>query len=251
MSATNNEMEMILSYIPTIYPVHLPKFKLLKIFHKDQRKKKGPRFTVFLADESNNLYRQCLDINKDPVNMFLRGERISKGPEFFYTGFYRIDKIKKPKKGLEIHDTFINSPIATEGADKIHPYIHLDPKEDREEFVFIANFFKVPLISEEDDLRKKYGKVECVQCGKCCRHYRRVKILTSDKNRWRKEKRYDIFLQLHDNLLSIKEHKSGHCPFLVKNLCSIHDTKPKNCIAWPSYMKNRKDVGCGGLKKRA
>jgi len=83
----------------------------------------------------------------------------------------------------------------------------------------------------------------CIGCGNCCRE-RAIDITFSDILRWSDEKRGDILNEVYyiDNYpikgqggfyieksIPKKEDMERHCPFLIDNKCSIHDTKPIGC----------------------
>ena len=80
---------------------------------------------------------------------------------------------------------------------------------------------------------------ECVQCGKCC-ELMAICISHSDIMRWQEQGRKDILR----NVSFAKDAPQGDgfyvsqtilgpekkpCPFLVDNLCGIHETKPAVC----------------------
>jgi len=72
--------------------------------------------------------------------------------------------------------------------------------------------------------------MECIKCGECCRQLDLIdKILISYHTRTLK------------NLMF-----SRRCKFLTKkNMCSIHETKPKHCKDWRCgvyYLKGEKGV---------
>jgi len=101
---------------------------------------------------------------------------------------------------------------------------------------------------------------QCTGCGNCCRE-RAIDITFSDILRWHDEKRWDILNEVYyiDNYpikgqggfyieKSInKKNMERHCPFLIDNKCSIHDTKPSGCKDAPLAYTEFKE--CPVFKK--
>lgn len=84
----------------------------------------------------------------------------------------------------------------------------------------------------------------CQQCGKCCREVT-INIAASDIRRWLHERRTDILREISfiNNyprkgtggfyIAATAKAPKEPCPFLVDNLCGIHETKPKACEDFP------------------
>jgi Fe-S-cluster containining protein len=88
----------------------------------------------------------------------------------------------------------------------------------------------------------KEKAVECLRCGKCCLADMLAYITREDIERWKKEKRDDIFQVIRheqgvwagDHFVSARTGEALHgCPFYVfdgaKFGCSIYETRPKTC----------------------
>ncbi len=84
----------------------------------------------------------------------------------------------------------------------------------------------------------------CRRCGICCELYGgSLKAYASDIARWKTEGRADILKRAGEGGELWIDPKTGEkdesCPFLVKSgqeglICSINDTKPHMCRAYPT-----------------
>ena len=85
---------------------------------------------------------------------------------------------------------------------------------------------------------------ECRGCGMCCEACGDTLAAEgSDLARWRREGREDLLCRVGEGGALWIDPETGedldHCPFLVRTApdearCSIHDTKPDMCRAYPT-----------------
>ena len=234
MSATNSEMKEIKELLPRIINEVFPGTKFLTSFFYDQRKKRGPEVSVYLQRPDGRLLAQEMVFLKDPKYAYGMVYRVT---DHFYCHLCTPNLILPISKRL----------FVCKGMNWIHsegyPGRLLDDEDNKKELEFLADFFKVPLVYEEKYLRRKYGKPICIQCGNCCKHYRKVEITKEDKARWESQGRRDILRYVCRNNMNIKK-----CPFLRDNKCSIHDTKPEMCKGFPFHMSQLRHVRCGAIK---
>jgi len=98
-------------------------------------------------------------------------------------------------------------------------------------------------------------RFECLKCGGCCR-YVKFQILYSDFERWLRQERWDILSKVicrdTEELggwvymdFSFPERETADCPFFKDNLCTIYDTRPFICRAYPLLFEST----CPGLGK--
>lgn len=106
----------------------------------------------------------------------------------------------------------------------------------------------------------------CKQCGRCCRllgiEYD-IYVDESDVRRWREEGRDDILAWVAEAIFREREYDFpvdpftgdevvGECPFLRKDPqqaithCLIHDTRPRDCAAFPASREDAEQIGCPG-----
>lgn len=82
------------------------------------------------------------------------------------------------------------------------------------------------------------GKIGCSACGVCCELYgHTVTASEDDFGRWRAEGRGDVAAWA----ATPAEEREEGCPFLVRTdagggVCSIHETKPEMCRAYPTAL---------------
>ncbi|MEM2637281.1 MAG: YkgJ family cysteine cluster protein [Candidatus Korarchaeota archaeon] len=113
---------------------------------------------------------------------------------------------------------------------------------------------RVRLFSTSFPLRKV--QYSCIMCGVCCRTYlvyrdmslsvRETDKLTSIiENRFMTDystfaSRHGINLDLHENGTATLNFR-GACPFLSRNLCTIHEKKPLDCDLFPFTISPNPD----------
>lgn len=87
-------------------------------------------------------------------------------------------------------------------------------------------------------------KIRCLCCGECCESFGgHLHASTSDLERWRREGREDLLTRVNRLgwIWVDPETKETleRCPFIVKiseqqSICSIQETKPDICRAYPT-----------------
>jgi Fe-S-cluster containining protein len=87
-------------------------------------------------------------------------------------------------------------------------------------------------------------KIECNQCGRCCKEVT-INVSQTDILRWKEEDRTDILKEVSWVNNYPRKNTGGFyiakttfnpkqsCPFYKDDVCSIHDTKPKACKDYP------------------
>ena len=128
-----------------------------------------------------------------------------------------------------------------------------------EELEWLSSYAKIPIVDEEDELRKQLGDTfVCKQCGKCCESYSRIPIAPSDRQRWLRESRIDIISKIDpldgDGWFNPRTGENYlRCPWRRKKdgktFCRLQNTKPIGCKGFPYYYAQVKDVGCKGYSK--
>lgn len=107
----------------------------------------------------------------------------------------------------------------------------------------------------------------CKQCGRCCQvlgiEYD-LYVGDEDVRRWEREGRDDILAWVAPTVYRDGEYDFpvdaetgdevvGGCPFLKRDpnrgvtLCLIHDTRPKDCVAFPASREDAGRIGCPGF----
>ena len=96
----------------------------------------------------------------------------------------------------------------------------------------------------------------CTQCGRCCQNpdfMMRLGVSTEDTERWQREGRDDILAWVdRGNVWINPTTREGEtvCPFVRKAEghelwdCTIHDTRPETCRAYPFHVAHMKFVDC-------
>jgi Fe-S-cluster containining protein len=98
----------------------------------------------------------------------------------------------------------------------------------------------------------------CLQCGTCCHSY--IPVTRQDILRWAVQGRDDILEHVSTRELFIHplpRDELARCPFLQKlsqkdvcvYICSIHDTKPEVCAAFPTSREQAERIGCPGIQQ--
>jgi len=106
----------------------------------------------------------------------------------------------------------------------------------------------------------------CKQCGRCCQvlgiEYD-LYVDADDVRRWKREGRDDILAWVAPAVYRDGEYDfpvdpetgdevTGNCPFLKRDRskgisqCLIHDTRPKDCVAFPASREDAGQIGCPG-----
>jgi len=95
----------------------------------------------------------------------------------------------------------------------------------------------------------------CVKCGICCDCYS-IMIEASDIVRWKEEDRQDILDTIgldHETWIDpITGQAVEGCPHKDRAVgeggnCTIHDTKPLACRAWPTNQRESGYFLCEGI----
>jgi Fe-S-cluster containining protein len=99
---------------------------------------------------------------------------------------------------------------------------------------------------------------KCRRCGICCKNIYTAFSMATDVERWEREGRRDILLQLDDvGRMWVdpvtKEPIIGDCPFLKQDLpgyysCKIQHTKPTMCRNFKPSKFNALNLGCKGYE---
>jgi Fe-S-cluster containining protein len=96
---------------------------------------------------------------------------------------------------------------------------------------------------------------KCTRCGSCC--WRPILVTEEDLLRWAAQHRADILAQVlpHEMVIPPRPRDPAErCPFLVAQpapggrLCSIHETKPAVCSAFPVAVEDAVRINCPGLR---
>ncbi len=111
------------------------------------------------------------------------------------------------------------------------------------------------------------GGFRCKRCGTCCSvlgiEYE-LYIDEEDVRRWEREGRDDILAWVAPAVYRDREYDFpvdaetgdevvGDCPFLKRDpdnevtYCLIHDTRPKDCAAFPASREDAERIGCPGF----
>lgn len=102
----------------------------------------------------------------------------------------------------------------------------------------------------DDILCKKSGESRCACCGNCCVAFGgHLNASKHDLDRWRKEGREDLLSRV--NRLGWiwvdpeTKEREDRCPFILKvdderSICSINNTKPAMCRAYPTLAHGRR-----------
>lgn len=109
-----------------------------------------------------------------------------------------------------------------------------------------------------DALNKKTGESRCACCGNCCEAFGgHLNASKHDLERWRHEGREDLLSRV--NRLGwiwvdpVTKDREDRCPFILKidaekSVCSINETKPAMCRAYPTLAHGRRCLRGGFLK---
>jgi Fe-S-cluster containining protein len=101
-----------------------------------------------------------------------------------------------------------------------------------------------------DILGIRSGESRCACCGNCCEAFGgHLNASKYDLERWRNEKRDDLLSRV--NRLGwiwvdpVTKDLKERCPYILKidaerSICSINDTKPAMCRAYPTLAHGRR-----------
>ncbi len=107
----------------------------------------------------------------------------------------------------------------------------------------------------------------CKQCGRCCQvlgiEYD-LYVDEEDVRRWERAGRDDILPWVTPAIYrdgeydfpvdpETRDEVVGDCPFLIRDTdkgithCLIHDTRPRDCAAFPPSREDAERIGCPGF----
>lgn len=101
-----------------------------------------------------------------------------------------------------------------------------------------------------DVLGKRTGDPRCACCGNCCEAFGgHLNASKQDLERWQREGREDLLSRV--NRLGwiwvdpVTKARQDLCPFILKiddekKICSINETKPAMCRAYPTLAHSRR-----------
>lgn len=97
---------------------------------------------------------------------------------------------------------------------------------------------------------RKTGESRCLCCGSCCEAFGgHLHAAKDDLERWRREGRDDLLSRVNrlDWIWVDPETRAlvERCPFILRidaerSICSINDTKPAMCRAYPTIAHGRR-----------
>ena len=112
----------------------------------------------------------------------------------------------------------------------------------------------------------RWDGFDCKQCGRCCSllgiEYE-LYVDEEDVRRWQDEGRDDILAWVAPAVYRDREYDFpvdpntgdevvGTCPFLRETpergvtRCLIHDTRPRDCVGFPTFREEAGRIGCPG-----
>lgn len=97
---------------------------------------------------------------------------------------------------------------------------------------------------------KKRGESQCLCCGDCCRSFGgHLNATKQDLERWKFEGRNDLLRRVNHLgwiwVDPVTKKTEELCPFILKldaerSICSINETKPAMCRAYPTLAHGRR-----------
>ena len=103
---------------------------------------------------------------------------------------------------------------------------------------FLQRANKNLVLKKLTDLHNEaFARIDCLQCGNCCKNYS-PRFKTTDIKRISRhlKMKESIFIETYLSLDSDGDYvaKSAPCPFLGKdNYCSIYEERPGDCARYP------------------
>lgn len=91
----------------------------------------------------------------------------------------------------------------------------------------------LPLSFNPVTARRILGMLNCLKCGVCCRHYKRVTISDFDIQRIEVNTTFKNISEFVKQDEKGKYLSGAECPFLKDNACQVHDFKPDACYFFP------------------
>lgn len=123
-------------------------------------------------------------------------------------------------------------------ADILHNWQKKSRDKQKHFKKFLAKADKNKVLNELPPLHKEaFEKVDCLQCGACCKNYS-PRFKTPDIKRISRhlQMKESVFIETY---LRVDEDgdfvvKASPCPFLGKeNFCSVYDVRPSDCARFP------------------
>ena len=132
----------------------------------------------------------------------------------------------------------------------MHPQNPINPGSDKDSWLqsstanqkqyrqFLQNADKNKVLKQLPRLHDEaFAKIDCLQCGNCCKNYS-PRFKTTDIKRISKhlKMKEGAFIETYLRLDSDGDYvaKSAPCPFLQKdNYCSIYEERPGDCARYP------------------
>lgn len=130
----------------------------------------------------------------------------------------------------------INSGSDNPGSDKTWQDHSAQHQKQYKQFLQRADKNKV--LKQLPELHDEaFAKIDCLQCGNCCKNYS-PRFKTTDIKRISKhlKMKEGDFIETYLNLDNEGDYvaKSAPCPFLgTDNYCSIYEVRPGDCARYP------------------